>query len=98
LAASRASRVLQPHGGIVQQLGEDAACERLDRVALARVEALETRAVVLELGAPQHLCPLAERDDGGHRATGGDVFGMTRHLLGDDGPPLRAPPSTVTEA
>ena len=54
IAARGARRVLEAHGGLVEQLGEDAPGEGLDRLALALQNELPRRVIVLAAGPGTH--------------------------------------------
>src|SRR5439155_6461172 len=86
LALRPAGGVLEAHRPPVEQLADDAARERLDRVALARVEPVEPGAVPLELGGPHHLGPVAQRADRRRDLPLGGPLEIARHLLADDRP------------
>src|SRR5581483_4268447 len=53
IPAWRAGRVLQADGRVVQQLGEHAPCDGLDRLTLLGIEAFQATPVALQLGDPQ---------------------------------------------
>ena len=54
-------RLLQPHDRVVQELGDDAARERLDGLALLGLERGQVGAEALELGVDGRVAALAQR-------------------------------------
>ena len=59
----RAGRLLQPHGRLVEQLGDDAAGERRRRARRSRSSARLSAGSALELGPAHRLGPLVQRRD-----------------------------------
>ena len=91
--------------GLVQQLGDDRAGDRLDELALAGVERRQPAGVAIELARAHLLGPLVEQGDQRRRLPGGRLEAELLDLLGDDlahpfrlgGPQGEAPVGPVAE-
>src|SRR5437588_1220951 len=84
LAARRAGRVLEAHGGVVEELCHHATRHRFHRLPLLGVEPFEPPPLALELPHPERLDALPKGSDGGGHLSGRGAVEVVLALFVDD--------------